>query len=45
LTAAIIEQYVRALGDKPQFIDVKVDDVSLVDYDALLNTELAVINE
>lgn len=44
LTAAIVQQYVRALGDKPQFIDVKVDDVSLVDYDALLNTELAVAN-
>lgn len=41
LTAAIVEQYVRARGDT-QFIDVKVDDVSLVAYDALLTTELAV---
>ena len=44
LTAAIVEQYVSARGANAQFIDVKVDDVSLSDYDALLNTEMAVAN-
>lgn len=42
LTAAIVEQYVHARGAETPVIDVKVDDVSLVDYDALLNIELAV---
>lgn len=42
LSAAIVEQYVHARGAETPIIDVKVDDVSLIDYDALLNTELAV---
>ena len=42
LSAAIVEQYVHARGVETPVIDVKVDDVSLVDYDALLNIELAV---
>jgi hypothetical protein len=45
LTAAIVEQYVLARDAEAPFIDVKVDDVSLVDYDALLNKELAVVYE
>lgn len=44
LTAAIVEQYVRARGAETRVIDVKVDDVSLVDYDALLNIELEVVH-
>ena len=40
LTAAIVEQYVHARGAETPVIDVKVDNVNLVDYDALLNIEL-----
>ena len=45
LTAAIVEQYVLARGVNAPFIDVKIDDVSLIDYDALLNAELEVAHE
>jgi hypothetical protein len=45
LTAAIVEQYVHARGTNASFIDVKVDNVNLIDYDALLNAELDVIHE
>ena len=39
MTAAIVEQYVHARAANAPVIDVKVDDVSLNDYDALLDTE------
>ena len=45
LTAAIVEQYVHARGTNASFIDAKVDNVNLIDYDALLNAELDVIHE
>jgi len=45
LTSAIVEQYVHARGAHAPFIDVTVDDVSLIDYDVLLNAELEAVNE
>lgn len=45
LTATIVEQYVHARGANAPIIDVKVDDVSLVDYDVLLNAELEAAHE
>ena len=40
LTAAIVEQYVHAHGEKAPVIDVKVADADLNEYDALLTTGL-----
>ena len=45
LTAAIVEHYIQARGANARVIDVKVDDINLVDYDPLLNTELAESHE
>lgn len=45
LTAAIVEQYVLARGDNAPFVDVTIDDVSLVDYDTLLSDDVVVAHE
>lgn len=45
LTAVIVEQYVHARSPNAKFVDVTVDDVSLVDYDVLLNVEQEAAHE
>ncbi len=45
LTAATVEQYVRARDVQAKFVDVKIDTIDLTDYDSLLNLELAVAHE